>query len=71
MLAIGVGVDKLFNAPDLQVPVIVGSEVCGEDRFVGLIGPVLGRRLVRELWGKYDVNKHTWCQSQRPGYRRE
>jgi len=71
MLEIGIRVDKLFDPPDLQVPVIVGNEVCGEYRFVGLVGPVLGRRLVCELWGRYDVNEHTRCQSQRSGYRRE
>jgi len=71
MLEIGFGVDKLFDPPDLQAPIIVGNDVCGEYRFVGLIGPVLGRRLVGELWGRYHVNKHTRCRSQHSGYRRE
>ena len=71
MIEIGIGVDKLFDPPNLQVPVIVGNEVCGEYRFVGLVGPVLGGHLVCELWGRYDVDKHTRCQSQRSGYRRE
>ena len=70
MLAIGFGVDKLLDPPDLQVPVVVGNDVCREYRFVGLIGPVFGRRLVCELCGRYHVNKQTRCQSQRSGYRR-
>jgi len=52
---VGLGVDKLLDALDLQVSFFVGADVCDFDRFEGCINPDGGGRRLRELWGRYQV----------------
>ena len=61
------GVVELIDLLDLQAPVIVGHDVCGDDHFEGHFHPDRGRRLATGLWGRSlstgSIDPNSWTRT--------